>query len=196
MALSSQELEPPPNPGRFTGNLTQTAGVTTVNGSLNTGTLTLQGGVLKGSGSINGTVLNSAGTLSAGNSPGRLTINGDYTQSAAATFDAEVGGLIAGSQHDVLNVSLVDLGSGLFASHAGDYFDILGAEHLYGSFGRLTFAALDDPALSWHVDYLTDAYGTTDVVRLSVQAVPEADTWAMLLAGLGLVGAVTRRRRG
>ena len=83
-------------------------------------------GVLKGSGSINGTVLNSAGTLSAGNSPGRLTINGDYTQSAAATFDAEVGGLIAGSQHDVLNVSgnayldgtlnvsLVDLGSGLF----------------------------------------------------------------------------------
>lgn len=191
-----------------TGNLTQTAGVTTVNGSLNTGTLTLQGGVLKGSGSINGTVLNSAGTLSAGNSPGRLTINGDYTQSAAATFDAEVGGLIAGSQHDVLNVSgnayldgtlnvsLVDLGSGLFASHAGDYFDILGAEHLYGSFGRLTFAALDDPALSWHVDYLTDAYGTTDVVRLSVQAVPEADTWAMLLAGLGLVGAVTRRRRG
>jgi hypothetical protein len=29
-----------------------------------------------------------------------------------------------------------------------------------------------------------------------VAAVPEADTWAMLLAGLGLVGAATRRRRG
>ena len=29
-----------------------------------------------------------------------------------------------------------------------------------------------------------------------VGAVPEADTWAMLLAGLGLVGAATRRRRG
>jgi len=28
-----------------------------------------------------------------------------------------------------------------------------------------------------------------------VAAVPEADTWAMLLAGLGLIGAVTRRRR-
>lgn len=28
-----------------------------------------------------------------------------------------------------------------------------------------------------------------------VGAVPEADTWAMLLAGLGLVGAATRRRR-
>ena len=29
-----------------------------------------------------------------------------------------------------------------------------------------------------------------------VAAVPEADAWAMLLAGLGLVGAATRRRRG
>ena len=29
-----------------------------------------------------------------------------------------------------------------------------------------------------------------------VAAVPEADTWAMLLAGLGLVGVATRRRRG
>jgi hypothetical protein len=29
-----------------------------------------------------------------------------------------------------------------------------------------------------------------------VAAVPEADTWAMLLAGLGLVGVAARRRRG
>jgi hypothetical protein len=29
-----------------------------------------------------------------------------------------------------------------------------------------------------------------------VAAVPEADTWAMLLAGLGLLGVATRRRRG
>ncbi|MCW5614492.1 MAG: PEP-CTERM sorting domain-containing protein [Rhodocyclaceae bacterium] len=31
---------------------------------------------------------------------------------------------------------------------------------------------------------------------VGVAAVPEADTWAMLLAGLGLIGAVTRQRRG
>lgn len=29
-----------------------------------------------------------------------------------------------------------------------------------------------------------------------IAAVPEADTWAMLLAGLGLVGAAVKRRRG
>jgi hypothetical protein len=28
----------------------------------------------------------------------------------------------------------------------------------------------------------------------SITAVPEADTWAMLLAGLGLIGYATRRR--
>lgn len=31
---------------------------------------------------------------------------------------------------------------------------------------------------------------------VGIAAVPEADTWAMLLAGLGLVGVATRRRRG
>ena len=38
-----------------------------------------------------------------------------------------------------------------------------------------------------------------DVLAVSpgdVGAVPEAESWAMLLAGLGLVGAATRRRRG
>ena len=39
---------------------------------------------------------------------------------------------------------------------------------------------------------------TSSSVRyhLVATAVPEADTWTMLLAGLGLVGAATRRRRG
>jgi MYXO-CTERM domain-containing protein len=31
---------------------------------------------------------------------------------------------------------------------------------------------------------------------LTVSAIPEADTWAMLLAGLGLVGTLARRRNG
>jgi len=35
----------------------------------------------------------------------------------------------------------------------------------------------------------------TDYVRLSVQAVPEAETYAMMLAGLGLVSWAARRRK-
>jgi hypothetical protein len=33
-----------------------------------------------------------------------------------------------------------------------------------------------------------------DNFSLSVTAVPEADSWAMLLAGLGLIGFIGRRR--
>ena len=42
-----------------------------------------------------------------------------------------------------------------------------------------------------------DAIVSLDSIQfdVNVAVVPEADTWAMLLAGLGLVGAVTRRRR-
>ena len=45
--------------------------------------------------------------------------------------------------------------------------------------------------------YFALAVSPGDVAITGVPvAVPEADTWAMLLAGLGLVGAATRRRRG
>jgi len=62
-----------------------------------------------------------------------------------------------------------------------------------------------DPLGAWTFDA---GYGSQDAYDKSiynyamavrpgdVAAVPEADTWAMLLAGLGLVGVATRRRRG
>ena len=41
-----------------------------------------------------------------------------------------------------------------------------------------------------------NTFGAWAVSPGDVAAVPEADTWAMLLAGLGLVGVMARRRRG
>lgn len=63
-----------------------------------------------------------------------------------------------------------------------------------------------DPISAWHFEFnsgyqFVDSkeYGAPQyafaVSPGDVSAVPEADTWVMLLAGLGLVGAVTRRRR-
>jgi hypothetical protein len=47
------------------------------------------------------------------------------------------------------------------------------------------------------IDELHLGFGDNFLVDdLAVTAVPEADTWAMLLAGLGLVGAAVSRRRG
>lgn len=44
-------------------------------------------------------------------------------------------------------------------------------------------------------DFRTDFAGGIDSVSLSVAAVPEPATWAMMLVGFALVGAATRYRR-
>lgn len=42
---------------------------------------------------------------------------------------------------------------------------------------------------------ISDSVGSVGFNFLTVQSVPEASAWTMLLAGLGLVGVATRRRR-
>lgn len=83
------------------------ATVTTKNG----GTLTASeiwignGGVLSGSGgTFIADVINDGGTLAPGNSPGILSIDGDYTQTSSGRLVMEVFGFSAGN-YDVLNVT-------------------------------------------------------------------------------------------
>jgi T5SS/PEP-CTERM-associated repeat protein len=63
------------------------------------------GGTLTSGSAINGHLVNDAGTVRPGNSPGILTINGNFSQSAAGTLEIEVGGLAAGTQHDKVVVT-------------------------------------------------------------------------------------------
>ena len=68
----------------------------------------------------------------------------------------------------------------------------------------LVFDTLSEGASGLDFDAITlgDVNGipvniaASDSGRVTVNPVPEAETWAMLLAGLGLVGVATRRRRG
>ena len=162
-------------------------------------------GDVSGTGDFSGNVTFS-GSYSPGHSPASVNLENFLLTDGSKLF-IEIGGLMAGSAYDqlnasgtaslngTLNVSLLNLGSGLFMPHAGDSFDILTANTIQGSFSSLSFAALTDPNLTWHIDYLTDAIGPTDIVRLSVQAVPEPEAYVMMLAGLGLVGWASRRRR-
>jgi hypothetical protein len=62
------------------------------------------GGVIKGTGTLQANLMNS-GTLAPGNSPGILTINGDYTQTSTGHLEIEVGGLTPGTQHDQVIVT-------------------------------------------------------------------------------------------
>jgi hypothetical protein len=66
------------------------AGVLTVNQPLKSALVTIQaGGMLKGSSNILGSVVN-VGTISPGNSPGTLTISGNFTQGPAGTYNVEI----------------------------------------------------------------------------------------------------------
>ena len=88
-----------PNALTNTGSIVVGSGSTLVLPSL-----TNDGGSVSGAGTIVGTVT-STGTMQPGTSPGTLTIDGSFTQTAAGTLAIEIGGPAAGTGHDVLAVS-------------------------------------------------------------------------------------------
>jgi hypothetical protein len=71
----------------------QSAGTTTVNGSLIADTVAIDGGTLKGDGVVTSDVTNNS-VVAAGNSPGFLDIVGDYTQTATGTLLIEIAGTV------------------------------------------------------------------------------------------------------
>lgn len=144
--------------------LTQTAGVLDVRAGAQlrlqatpSHAVNLAGGTLRGTGTIRGesidpgkaTVSNTGGTVAPGASPGILTIEGDYTQGAAGTLQAEIAGVTAGSGYDRLVVAgtatldgtLAIVNDPSFAPAAGNTFDILTATGtVSGTFATLSGA--------------------------------------------------------
>ncbi|MBI4937132.1 MAG: filamentous hemagglutinin N-terminal domain-containing protein [Nitrosomonadales bacterium] len=165
----------------WSGNTTLGARAITVNGTLNLGTLALgsgasllasggtlnatsisvgAGGLLGGSGSINANVFND-GTVAPGNSPGALTISGNYTQGPGATLAVELGGTAAGT-FDTLDVTgMASLDGTLsvsmfggFIGSAGDVFPIINAYSISGA-----FATVSTPAgYNFNSNYLQPSY--------------------------------------
>jgi uncharacterized repeat protein (TIGR01451 family) len=89
-------------------SFTQNSGVTMLNGgslSKSSGTFNFYGGMLQGAGIITGNVANVGGTVSPGMSPGVLHIAGNYTQGPTGTLNIELGGVISGTQYDLLDVT-------------------------------------------------------------------------------------------
>jgi len=152
-------------------NYTQTAGSTKLADStsvLAVGALAdIQAGSISGFGKIQGS-LTSSGQLSPGDSPGQLTVTGNYTQNSAAALNIEIGGLTPGSQADqlvvngalalggALNVSLING----YVPTAGDKFRIV-SKTSFGAIGG-TFAGLPEGAtfkvgqVPFQITYLAD----------------------------------------
>ena len=183
-----------------TGDFLQTAGKTTVNGTLDpTGTFLLQGGELGGTGTIASNVINSAGTVSAGNSPGELTISGNYDQGALANMIVEIAGN-ANGDFDILSVAgIASLDGGLevvllndFIPQIGDEFDILLAGTLTGAFDLNQIFFPIKGGISFDISYLIPE-GIVRLTAIQSSAVPLPT--AFWLFASGLIGLVCFARR-
>jgi probable HAF family extracellular repeat protein len=157
-------------------------------------------GLVSGAGSFTGTGQSRfEGGFSPGNSPALVTVDTTSTFSSSSPITMELGGTTPGSGHDkvVFNgaVSLEGgdldvLWYGGWTGSAGDVYDLFdwngGLSGLFGNVNLPTLAS----GLSWDIANL---YTSGEISVLG--PVPEPETYAMLLAGLGLLGFAGRRRK-
>ncbi len=126
------------NAGRFIhhaapGNSwVQTGGTVLANGEIqvDSNSYLLQGGTLGGTGLVDSNVVNSGGEVAPGESPGLLTIEGNYTQQTDGVLTIEVAGEVAGSEFDRLTVTgAAALGGTLRINRQPGYFPVVGTQY-------------------------------------------------------------------
>lgn len=164
------------------GNNSYSGGTIIDGGTIVSGTTTALG---TGDVSVGGDAIN-AGTLLVG--AGGLSIGGDYSQNAFGSlllsgFDGSGFLDIAGraSLDGLLIVSLKDLSG-------GGMYKLLGFGGGSGRFSRFRLDGLG-------TDLRGDLVYRDNGVFLSIGAVPEPATWAMMIVGFGMVGGAARYRR-
>jgi hypothetical protein len=165
------------------------AAQTIVNGSF-ANNIALQQGLLTGNGTVTGHVVNTGGVVRAGGAvaPGTLTL-ASYTQGAGGRLDFRIGGLLAGTQYDVLkvngpvtlngtvNVSLINN----FTPNVGDKFDILRGDRI--TLGQVNFSL---PSLPAGETWLTGIVGNFFQLSVAQAQVSAPEPNRLLVMGLGL----------
>jgi hypothetical protein len=118
--------------------------------------------------------------------------NGTWSQNRSINSAGDIG-FIAWGNEGTGYASLEDLVTAL----TGTGIQQCGAAATEGAACLAGTTEIDDLAkfnLSFYIDP-TGYTGEQFTMRYEVAAVPEAETWGMMLAGLGLVGFAVRRRR-
>ncbi|MGC3973454.1 MAG: PEP-CTERM sorting domain-containing protein [Nitrospira sp.] len=180
---------------------------TIVNGTFGN-TISLQAGSLSGTGTVTGAVTNTVGVVQPGTSlvPGTLTL-ANYTQGIYGRLDLKIGGLLAGSQYDVLKVTgpaafggnlSVRLING-FTPGLGNTFNLLacslGCAGLNG--GSLFSGAVLLPSLASGLAWLSGLTDGGNGFSLTVVAAAASapEPGMLLLVGSGCLGLIMWRRR-
>ena len=153
-----------------------------------------EAGTIQGGGTvITPTLLTNSGVINPGDADavGHLTIDGDLHQAESGALNF---GLASVSNFDQLTVTDdVTWGGELIVSNMG-YTPVVGDSFVIATFDeRLTNSQFSSVTMDgFGPGAFNVTYGDHNVI---LSAVPEPESWAMLLAGLGLMGALTRRRR-
>jgi hypothetical protein len=191
--------------GTGTSSLSENAFVNNGTVDVKVGTIQLpqnftNDGTLKGVGTFATNLLTNAGHVAPGESPGTLTISGNFAQTADGFLDIEVN--IAGNNDLLLVNGSATLGGTLAVSCFAACSYAVGDEILIldytgtrsGSFGPLTLAGFHTGGF----ETVYDDANTRVLLRVTetVTAVPEPSSWALMLGGIATLGWLARRRRG
>jgi len=159
-----------------------------------------------------GSIITNAGTVTAtgivtpGFSTGALNISGNFTLAGTAATQMEIAGNggVGGTDFDYINVSgVLTYGGALtIASYAGFDLTKAGTYDLFdftSKSGDFSSVTIDSVSLTRSGNIWSDtssAYSFDETSGiLSVIAVPEPSTYAMLFSGLGLFGLLRRKLR-
>lgn len=181
------------------GAYVQTAGTTQVAGTLIAPDgVSITGGTLSGGGTIDGNFINDA--LLSVSGPGKLTIDGNYTQNADGTLVIDIGGASAFS---VLNVNDTAMLGGTaqfdflngYVPPPNTAFPFLDAGYLSGDFSNVSFSGINCPGCFFDPFTLTLNTGSEAPTG---EPTPSPEPSSLTLAALGMTGlwlAVRRRSR-
>ena len=150
------------------GTFTQTAGTLALDGDLvvDGGTVRVEGGAITGTGTLDGDLYN-AGTVAPGDSPGILTVTGDYVQAPAGTLSVEIASLDPGDI-DLLRVGGAAQIAGILKVQASGYVPVLDDLVTLIEAGAVSgsFSTIDGAAVGTGLGFVPDPTATAYRLRV------------------------------